>query len=506
MKLLSEISVTDILLALFALVVIFVIARRRRHNKIKVPPGPTPWPVIGNILQVGDYPHITFTKLMKQYGNVFKIRLGSMPVIVLNGVDTIKQALIKQGESFSGRPNLYTFSLIGNGGSLTFNEKYGESWNLHKKIAINALRKFSLTEAKNSTCSCLLEEQICFEASELIKLFLEQSEKEGSFDPTGSLTSSVANVICYLCFGKRYNHSDKEFLTLVQINQDVLRLLGTGNAADLFPIFRYLPSPRLRLVFSFIQKMKSFMNNNIKEHYVSYDKNCVRDITDALIALCEERKEKGETNILTNEQIVTTVNDIFGAGFDTITTGLLWCLIYLIQYPQIQIRIQTELDETIASNKLPRYEHKASMPYTEAFIYEVFRHASYVPLTIPHCTTEDTMLSGYFIPKDTCVFINQYQVNHDESLWKNPNSFSPDRFLDNKGQVNKDLIEKVMIFGVGKRRCLGDGVARMEMFILLTTLLSQLKIENPNGQTIDLSPNFGLTMKPKSFKIKVSQR
>uniref|UniRef100_A0A673MAE2 unspecific monooxygenase n=1 Tax=Sinocyclocheilus rhinocerous TaxID=307959 RepID=A0A673MAE2_9TELE len=144
------------------------------------------------------------------------------------------------------------------------------------------------------------------------------------------------------------------------------------------------------------------------------------------------------------------------------------------------------------------------MPYTEAFIYEVFRHASYVPFTIPHCTTDNITLNGYFIPKDTCVFINQYQVNHDIDIWGDAEAFRPERSLTLSGHLNKNLTEKVMIFGIGVRRCLGDSFARLEMFVFLTTLLHRLHIENVPEQRLDLSSTFGLTMKPKPFRIKIS--
>lgn len=146
------------------------------------------------------------------------------------------------------------------------------------------------------------------------------------------------------------------------------------------------------------------------------------------------------------------------------------------------------------------------MPYTEAFIYEVFRHASYMPFTIPHCTTDNVTLNGYFIPKDTCVFINQYQVNHDMDIWGDAEAFRPERFLSLSGHLNKTLTEKVMIFGIGIRRCLGDSFARLEMFVFLTTLLHRLHIENVPGQELDLSSAFALTMKPKPFRIKISTR
>uniref|UniRef100_A0A8C9W476 Cytochrome P450, family 1, subfamily D, polypeptide 1 n=1 Tax=Scleropages formosus TaxID=113540 RepID=A0A8C9W476_SCLFO len=459
---------STVTMALFAMgLILFALERRKQEREqFKRPPGPIPWPFIGNLLQMGEQLHICLTRLRDKYGDVFKVKMGSLVVVVLSGYDTIKQALVRQGESFAGRPDLFSFSAVANGTSMTFSEKYGEAWILHKKICKNALRTFSQAKANNSMCSCLLEERICAEASDLVNALSEHPDRARGFDPSVSLVTSVANVVCALCFGKRYEYSDKEFLNIVQINNE----------------------------------------ENIQEHLNTFDKNCIRDITDALIALSEDRYEEEKQSVLSSTQIVHTVIDIFGAGFDTIIAGLQWSLLYLIKFPDIQCKIYQEIDDKIGSNRMPRFEDKPKMPFTEAFIYEVFRHSSYVPFTIPHCTTENIVLNGYFIPKDTCIFINQYQVNHDPALWSRPKLFQPERFLDASGQLNKDLTDKVMIFGMGKRRCVGDGFARLEMFLFFTTLLHRLQISNVSGQELDLTAEFGLTMKPKPYKIRVSPR
>uniref|UniRef100_A0A8C6PF94 Cytochrome P450, family 1, subfamily D, polypeptide 1 n=3 Tax=Nothobranchius furzeri TaxID=105023 RepID=A0A8C6PF94_NOTFU len=471
------------------------------------PPGPTPWPLVGNLLQMGDQMHLSLTRLGHQYGDVFKMSLGSLPVVVLSGFSTIRQALVRQGEDFAGRPELFTFSAVANGTSMTFSEKYGPTWLLHKKLCKNALRSFSQAEPRASGATCLLEEHICAEAAEMVEMIKMQADCETiGVDPSISLLTSVANVVCALCFGRRYDHNDEEFLTIININNEVLKLFAAGNLADFFPVFRYFPSPSLRKLVLYIRRMNGFMERRIEEHINTFDKNCMRDITDALIQLCEDREESKETSQLSDSQIIHTVIDIFGAGFDTIFAGLQWSLFYLIKFPDIQDKIHQEIDDHMSSARLPRFSDNPKMPFTEAFIYEVFRHSSYVPFTIPHCTTRDTILNGYLIPKDTCVFVNQYGANHDVDLWGDPEKFRPNRFLGASGQLNKELTEKVLIFGLGKRRCLGDGFARLEMFVFLTTLLHGLKIENVPGQELDLCTEFGLTMKPRPYRITISPR
>ncbi|KAM9858441.1 cytochrome P450 1D1 [Aulostomus maculatus] len=518
-------SFSSVTVALFLLTLLLMALRGRKSHrslfhlhrssqsdqvKYPQPPGPTPWPLVGNLLQMSDQIHLSLTRLRLQYGDVFKMRLGSLTVVVLSGYTTIRQALVRQGEAFAGRPDLFTFSAVANGTSMTFSEKYGPAWMLHKKLCKNALRSFSQAEPRGSGASCLLEEHVCAEAAEMVQVMQElaaqgqRGEDETGIDPVTPLVTSVANVVCALCFGKRYDYNDKEFLTMVHINNEVLRIFAAGNLADFFPVFRYFPSPSLRKMVQHIRRMNGFMERSIEEHIETFDKNCIRDITDALIGLCEDREESKET--LSNSQIIHTVIDIFGAGFDTIIAGLQWSLLYLIKFPDVQDRIHQEIDDHIGTARLPRFSDKPKMPFTEAFIYEVFRHASYVPFTIPHCTTRNITLNGFFIPKDTCVFINQYQVNHDMDVWGDPDTFRPERFLGSSGFLSKELTEKVLIFGMGKRRCLGDGFARLEMFVFLTTLLHGLRIQNVPGQELDLSTDFGLTMKPRPYRIAISSR
>ncbi|KAF4113400.1 hypothetical protein G5714_005945 [Onychostoma macrolepis] len=480
---LEEISHTagvTLVLCVFA-VLLLALHGRRREPGCSLPPGPTPWPLVGNLFQMGEEIHLSLTNLRVQYGDVIQIKMGSLVVVVLSGYSTIKEALVRQGQAFAGRPDFFTFSAVANGTSMTFSEKYGEAWVLHKKICRNALKTFSQAESRDSNASCLLEECICAEAVDMVEALKKQGDE-------------------------RYAHDDKEFLTIVNTNNEVLRLFAAGNLADIFPIFRYLPSPSLRKLLQYIDRMNNFMERNITEHLITFDRNCIRDITDALIAMCEDRQEDKETAVLSNSQIIHSVVDIFGAGFDTVITGLQWSLLYLIKFPDIQAKILQEIESQVGVNRLPQFKDKPNMPYTEAFIYEVFRHASYMPFTIPHCTTDNVTLNGYFIPKDTCVFINQYQVNHDMDIWGDAEAFRPERFITLSGHLNKKLTEKVMIFGIGIRRCLGDSFARLEMFVFLTTLLHQLHIENVPGQELDLSSTFSLTMKPRPFQIKISTR
>uniref|UniRef100_A0A8C4WM03 Unspecific monooxygenase n=1 Tax=Gopherus evgoodei TaxID=1825980 RepID=A0A8C4WM03_9SAUR len=489
----AKISLSEVMAALFTMTFILISVRivSNMTKKNILPPGPWPLPIVGNLLQLGEHPHLSFIQMRKNYGDVFLLKLGMVPVVVVNGLDTVKQVLLRDAESFAGRPKMHTFSFFADGKSLSFSVEYGESWKLHKKIASKALRSFSKSEAKTSICSCRLEEHVCAEASALVKMFLELSLEKGAFDPTGITTCTVANVVCALCFGKRYEYNNEEFLSMIRINADFLKATSVVNPADFIPWFRYLPIPAVKAAHGFYEILNNFIVR--LQNY--------RPITAVFIS--NDKRSDGKAPLLSNDKIISTVNDIFGAGFDTVATCLFWIFLYLVNNPDIQTKIQEEIDGKIRLRS-PRFEDRKDLHYTEAFISEILRHTSFIPLTIPHHAMKETILNGYLIPQDTCIFVNTYQVNHDETLWENADLFRPERFLNENSELNKSLIEKVLVFGMGIRKWLGEDIARNEIFIILTTILQQLKLEKCLQDQLDLTPVYGLSMKPKPYQIQVA--
>ncbi|NWR33509.1 CP1A5 protein, partial [Tachuris rubrigastra] len=496
------ISATEVLLmaAVFCLVFLLLQSLQQHVPKgLKSPPGPRGYPILGNVLELRKDTHLALSKLSQKYGDVMEVRIGMRPVLVLSGLETIKQALVKQGEEFMGRPDLHSFRYVADGQSLAFSPDSGEVWKARRKLAQSALKTFSIAPSPTSSSSCLLEEHVSKEAEYLVTKFLQLMEEEKSFEPYRYLVVSVANVICAMCFGKRYEHNDQELLSLVNSADQFDDVASVGNPADFIPLLQYLPSRSMKTFIDFNKSFLCFLQKIVKEHYETYDENNIRDITDSLIEQCLEKKVETNTAMhIPKEKIVNLVNDIFGAGFDTVTTALSWSLLYLVTYPDMQKRIQKEVDQMIGQERRPRLSDRGMLPYTEAFILEMFRHSSFLPFTIPHSTTKDTVLNGYYIPKDRCVFINQWQVNHDEKLWKDPETFNPERFLSADGtKVNKEDGEKVLIFGLGKRRCIGEPIARWQVFLFLSTLLQQLEFSVCDGKKVDMTPLYGLTLRHK---------
>ncbi|XP_060030224.1 cytochrome P450 1A2 isoform X2 [Erinaceus europaeus] len=486
-------SGTELLLAAatFCLVLWAVRAGRPRVPRgQQSPPGPWGWPLLGHALSLGRAPHETLARLSQRYGPVLQVRLGLTPVLVLGGPHAIRQALVRQADAFKGRPALHTFSLVADGQSLTFSPDSGPVWAARRRLAQSALRGFSGAADPGAACS-RLETHVAREAEALAARFLALTEGPGRFDPYELLAEAAAGVVGAVCFGARFPRGSPEMLALVRGSHDFVETAGSGHPADFLPILRLLPSPSLRRFEAFNRRFLGFLQRTAQEHKRQFNKDCVQDLVGALL------KHSMETSgrLVPQAQIVNLVNDIFGAGFDTVTTALSWSLLYLVTHPDVQEKIHRELDAVVGRARRPRLSDRPQLPYLEAFILETFRHSSFVPFTIPHSTTRDTTLNGFYIPKGTCVFVNQWQVNHDPELWGDPGAFRPERFLGSEGRVDRALAEQVLLFGLGRRRCVGEGLARAELFLFLALLLHRLGLRVAAGARVDARPVYGLTMK-----------
>ncbi|XP_007569272.1 cytochrome P450 1A1 [Poecilia formosa] len=507
----GALSVSEGLIALVTVCLVYLTLKQFRREipeGLRQLPGPSGFPIIGNLIELGSKPYLSLTEMSKRFGDVFQIQIGMRPVVVLSGYETVKQALTKQGDDFAGRPDLYSFRFINDGKSLAFSTDQAGIWRARRKLAYSALRSFSSLNGKLPEYSCVLEEHICKEAEHLIKELQDVMTVEGKFEPFRYIVVSVANVICGMCFGRRYDHHDQELVGLVNLAEDFVKVTGSGNPADFIPALQHLPNKSMKKFVNINNRFNNFVQKLVTEHYATFDKDNIRDITDSLIDHCEDRKLDENSNIqMSDEKVVGIVNDLFGAGFDTISTGLSWAVMYLVSYPEVEERLFQEIKEQIGLDRTPTLADRNNLPLLESFILELFRHSSYLPFTIPHCSTKDTSLNGYFIPKDTCVFINQWQINHDPKLWKDPSSFLPDRFLNDDGtEVNKLEGEKVLIFGLGRRRCIGEVIARNEVFLFLAIIIQKLHFYKLPGEPVDMTPEYGLTMKHKRCYLGVSMR
>lgn len=196
-----------------------------------------------------------------------------------------------------------------------------------------------------------------------------------------------------------------------------------------------------------------------------------------------------------------------GAGFDTIASTLQWSILYLLTNPDWQEKVHDEIRAKYGLDKDPDFNDLSDLPLTEATLLETMRCSCIFPFALPHSTTQDTSVEGHFIRSGTLVFVNLWSVSHDPKYFPEPEVFNPRRFLNESWTaVDKSQADLFMPFGAGKRRCPGEQLAKLELFLFFTTLVQSCKFEPVPGEFPVVDSKFGLTLKPLDFRTRVIKR
>lgn len=185
------------------------------------------------------------------------------------------------------------------------------------------------------------------------------------------------------------------------------------------------------------------------------------------------------------------------------------CLILerLIQHPELQEKMFRELTEVVGTGRLPTLDDRVNLPYCEAVVREGLRLDTLVPSGIPHVAVKDTQLAGYQIPKGTVIVNSLDYIHHQQEIFRDPNSFKPERFLNSDEQLSLDL-DRSMPFGAGKRVCAGEQFARNGLFLAITSLVQNFTFQLPSGQGVpDLSQRAtGVIRTTPDFRLKFVSR
>ncbi|KAH0631504.1 hypothetical protein JD844_005848 [Phrynosoma platyrhinos] len=330
---------------------------------------------------------------------------------------------------------------------------------------------------------------------------------EKPFDPTYFLSRAVSNIICSIVFGNRFDYEDKDFQALMEMLNNSFREMSTAWAQfyDIYASFlKYFPGPHTK-IYDILEDMRCFISKRIKKNKETLDPNFPRDFIDSFLIQMEKEKDKPSSEFNDKNLELTTLA-LFFAGTETISSTLRYGFLFLMKYPEVQAKVHEEIDQVIGRNRVPNIEDRSQMPYMDAVIHEIQRFSDLLPMDLIHMVICDTEFRGYIIPKGTEIYPVLSSVLHDPTMFKRPFAFSPENFLDENGRFKKN--DAFVPFSAGKRLCLGEALARMELFILFTTILQsfQLKSLIP-PEDIDTTPmESGLATIPPFYQLSIIPR
>lgn len=469
----------DTLGPLAVAVAIFLLLVDLMHRRAcwapRYPPGPRPLPGLGNLLLL-DFDNLTYSmnRLRSRFGDVFTLQMAWTPVIVLNGLAAVQEALVQRSEDTSDRPPAPTYEHLGftaqsEGVILA---RYGHAWREQRRFSVSTMRNFGL--GKKS-----LEQWVAEEAGYLCDAFRDYAGHP--FSPNVLLNKAVSNVISSLIYARRFEYQDARFSRMLELMDAALKEDSGFKREILNAVPALLKIPGLPAkAFPGQVAFMAMLDELIAENKQTRDPTQPpRDLTDAFLEEIEKAKGNLESSF-NDANLRMVVADLFSAGMVTTSTTLAWALLLMILHPDVQRRVQQEIDEVIGQARPAEMADQARMPYTMAVIHEVQRFGDIVPLGVPHMTSRDIEVQGFLIPKGTTLITNLSSVLKDERVWAKPLRFHPDHFLDAQGRFVKH--EAFMPFSAGRRACLGEPLARMELFLFFTCLLQRFSFSVPVGQ------------------------
>ncbi|XP_028305283.1 cytochrome P450 2F2-like [Gouania willdenowi] len=479
---------------LFWICICFIIIQLKPKRPKNFPPGPPTFPILGNLLNLSlENPLGEFERLRKLYGNVYSLYLGPNPAVIINGLNAIKEAIVTKGHDFAGRPQDLLVNHVSDRKGVILAD-YGQSWKEHRRFALMTLRNFGM--GKNS-----MENRIHGEINFIIKS-LEGSIGD-TLSPQVMFHNASSNIICQVLFGTRFDYDDTFIKTMVHCFTENAKLANGpwSMLYDSLPIIRSLPLP-FKKAFKNAEIVQALVHSILAEHKETRVPGEPRDFLDCYLDEMDKRKDDSN---FSEDQLIMYSLDLHFAGTDTTSNTLLTGFFYLMNYPEIQERCQQEIDKVLEGKEFVCFEDRHNMPYMQAVIHEVQRIANTVPLSVFHCTIKDTEIMGYSIPKGTMIIENLTSLLKEEGQWKFPKEFNPENFLNEQGEFVKP--EAFMPFSAGPRMCLGEGLARMELLLIMVTLLRKFKFIWPeDAGEPDYTPVYGVTLTPKPYRIKVELR
>jgi cytochrome P450 len=464
------IMLATVLFVLFSFLLVWV-AWIVTHRKLtNLPPGPIPWPFFGNSLQLDKFFVNSLTEFGRKYGPISSFYIGHDPIVVLNSPEAVQEVLESNDKISRGReliPFAHEFAFDK---GAAFNNT--NTWEPSRKVTAYGL----LRHLKNFISPSLEKElQKLVEATK--KSIAQENIGKGSF-----LHSLQENSFHYgwriqcggSCPEEQVVHRSKKVWEA--LDAFAVALSPSNTTMSKFPLVKYFypysaPGKSLR---SIMAGMTKIFSEAYDEHIETFKGTGgkEKDLMDYAISVQEELGLK-------KENVVQLVLESFLAGAESSATTITWVLMYLSSYPDVNYKVQKELEHVVGSSGSPKNEHLEKLAYLDCVIREVLRIRTVLPIGFPRKALGDIKLkSGYVIPEGTVIMTNSWGLCHDESLWKNPDEFNPDRFLNEEAEVKIKGTEiraktdhyKFIPFGAGKRACVGYPLGKLNVKLTVAVL------------------------------------
>ncbi|XP_062116681.1 flavonoid 3'-monooxygenase [Humulus lupulus] len=473
---------------------------RSRGSSLPLPPGPRPWPVVGNLPHLGPVPHHAIAALAHKYGPLMYLRLGFVDVVVAASASVAAQFLKVHDANFSSRPpNSGAKHIAYNYQDLVF-RPYGPRWRMLRKISsVHLFSGKALDDYRY-----VRQEEVAM----LVRALVKSRSSEVNLGQLLNLctVNALGRVMLgYRVFGDGSGESDARADEFKSMVVELMALAGVFNIGEFVPALEWLDLQGVAAKMKKLHKrFDNFLGVIIEEHKTKMAQNQqhTHDLLSTLISLNENGTDESEK--LTDIEIKALLLNMFTAGTDTSASTVEWAIAELIRHPNIMAQVQEELDSVVGRDRLVGDVELAQLTYLQAVVKETFRLHPSTPLSLPRMASEDCEINGYHIPKGSTLLVNVWAIARDPEQWTDPLEFRPERFLAGGEKAHVDIRGndfEVIPFGAGRRICAGMSLGLRMVQLLTASLVHAFNWKLPNGldpMKLNMDEAYGLTLQRAS--------
>ncbi|XP_057854654.2 cytochrome P450 750A1-like [Cryptomeria japonica] len=419
--------------------------------------------------QLRKPPHRSLHDLAKQYGPIMFLRLGSAPTVVVSSSEMAKEFLKTHDLVFANRPESAAAKYV------AYNEKnlclapYGDYWRLMRKVCVLELLSAKRVESFRS----VREEEVYLG----VKSIWEKS-KHGkvAVNVRKSIASLISSIIWRTLAGTKISQDDD--LVGDELNrmvQQVTSMIGAFNIGDFIPSISWIDElsgvkGKMKKAHNFFDRVVGkIIDEHIEERRRRGNqdqKNHTKDLVDILLEMAQNESDSK----ITREHIKATVFDMFLGALETTITTLEWAMSEMVRNPHVAQKLQAKIESISGKQRMVRESDLVGMEYLQCVVKEVFRLYPAGPLMLPHESTEDCTVAGYFLPRMTRLIVNVWAIGRDPAVWEDPSTFKPERFIGKNIEIKGRDFE-MLPFGAGRRGCPGAGFAMANIELVLAQLV-----------------------------------
>ncbi|KAJ1405683.1 Cytochrome P450 [Sesbania bispinosa] len=481
----STLSISWIILAFTFILSATLLWKQSQHDR-KQPPGPPALPILGHLHLIGKLPHRTLQALSKRYGPIMSLRLGHVPIIVVTSPEAAEQFLKTQESVFASRPKLEASKYLSYDYKGLVFSQYGAYWRNMRKVCT-----LHLLSALKVESFAPLRKQEVEAAVKLIQKVAMVGEVVDLSEVVHGLLEDIVNKMVLGC-------SKDDKFDLKGLIQDALLLAGKFNVTDYVPWLGILDIQGLRQGFKKTSKaLDEVLEKIIKEHEHASNAQH-KDFVDILLSMMHQPIDPSDdqNHTIDRTNIKAIVLDMISGAFDTSATVILWALSEILRHPKVMKNLQEELGTVVGMSKLVEETDLVKLSYLDVVIKETLRlHPAGTLIT--RMSIEDTMINGYYIKKNSGIFINVWAIGQDPKVWsENVDVFYPERFINNNIDI-RGFDFRMLPFGSGRRGCPGMNLGLVTVKLILAQLVHCFNWKLPQGmapEDLDMSEEYGITV------------